>query len=137
MTSSQTNDVRSAPTAKTTLNTLPIRVKKSTARTLRGLVKKLNKKQLGRKVVADDVIAKAISLIESKHLEEIKILTYSSIDLLELEFIEYCQKNGPISKEVFLKKLLEAGLPNLANSYQKQNNTSEDVNSISIIKSKS
>ena len=126
MTSSLTKEERSSPPSKPTLNTLPIRMKKTTAKTLRTIVKRLNRKSIGRKVVADDVIAKALSLIESKHLEEIKTSTYSSTDQLELQYRNYCQKHEMISKDDFLKKLLEAGLPQLANSIPTYTNPSEN-----------
>ena len=93
--------------------TTPIRVKKSTARSIRFILTKINKKQLGRKATIDDVVSKAILLLEDSHIEEIKSQTYSSQDQLEIQYQEYCRKNESISKEKFLEILLQAGLPAL------------------------
>ena len=99
-------------------NTIPIRVKKATSRTIRTILNKLNKKPLGKKVTVDDVISKALPLLTEKHLEEIKVATYSSKDRLELQYQEYCKVNGHITKENFLEMLLKAGLPVLISSSQ-------------------
>lgn len=87
-------------------NTVPIRLSQATARLLRSIVTKCNRKSHGRKVKADDVIQKSLALLEEQHFEEIKSLTYSSKDHLEIERKKYCQQHGAISKEDFLKLLL-------------------------------
>ena len=94
-------------------STTPIRVKKSTARQIRSFLNKANRKALGRKVTTDDLVSKAILLLEDSHIEEIKSQTYSSQDQLEIQYQEYCRKNGSITKEKFLEILLQAGLPAL------------------------
>ena len=91
-------------------NTVPIRLHKSTARQLRSIVTKCNRKSHGRKVKADDVIQKALLLLQDSHLEEIKSSTYSSQDQLEIEFKKYCQQRGSISKDEFLKLLLHCSV---------------------------
>ena len=98
---------------KVVQNTAPIRVKKTTLRSLRQILNQLNKKAHGQKVVADDVVSKALALLQEEHFEEIKEMTYSSQDHLELQYQEYCKVNGHISKEKFLEMLLQAGLPAL------------------------
>jgi|TARA_Y100000034_G_C6848707_1_gene384774 repressor of nif and glnA expression len=99
-------------------NTIPIRVKKTTSRTIRTILNKLNKKQLGKKATVDDVISKALPLLTDKHLDEIKEATYSSKDRLEMQYQDYCRKHGNISKETFLEMLLQAGLPVLTSTSQ-------------------
>lgn len=117
----------SAPKKKPSSNTVPIRVKKSTAKTIRMILNKLNKKQLGRKVIVDDVISKSLPLLLENHLEEIKAATYSSKDRLELKHQEYCKTHGSISKEDFLEKLLQAGLPSLENDSETPDNSAEII----------
>ena len=95
----------------TSSNTVPIRISKSTARLLKSLVTKCNRKTHGRKVKAEDVLQKSLSLLEVSHLEEIKNSTYSSQDQLEIEYKKFCQTNGNISKDEFLQRLLTAALP--------------------------
>ena len=92
-------------------NTIPIRINKHTARLLRSIVAKLNRKALGKKAKADQVISKALSLLTEEHFEEIKESTYDSKDRLEIEYRKFCKQNGSISKDDFLKKILSAALP--------------------------
>lgn len=98
---------------KSVQNTAPIRVKKTTFRSLRQLLSRLNKKVYGRKVIADDVISRALCLLQDEHFQEIKETTYSSQDRLNLQYEEYCKVNGQVSKEEFLEMLLQVGLPQL------------------------
>ena len=95
---------------KPKISTTPIRIKKSTARSLKALSRKINQKPLGRKVIIDDIIQKSLELLTDKDLEQIKASTYSNADKLELKYKEHCKKNGFVSKEDFFKLLLE-GLP--------------------------
>ncbi|MFK7824470.1 MAG: hypothetical protein AB8G05_09945 [Oligoflexales bacterium] len=100
------------PSTKTTApNTIPIRISKNTARLLKSIVGKCNRKNLGRRVRTDDVIKKLIGIINEGLITEIKESTYSSQDHLEIEFKKYCQKNGAISKDQFLKILISKALP--------------------------
>lgn len=96
-------------------HTIPIRIHKNTARILKTMLARLNKKSIGKKVRADQVIAKAITLLTDAHLDEIKESTYDSQDRLEIEYRKFCQQNGSISKDAFLKKLLSAALPHVTN----------------------
>lgn len=91
---------------KTKVNTTPIRVYKPTAKSLKGTVQKLNKKPHGRKVRVDDVLLKALSLLEDKHFEEIQNSTLSNADRLEVSYREYCKTNEQISKDEYLGQLL-------------------------------
>lgn len=91
-------------------STVPIRIKRPTAKHLSQLLAQLGKKPLGRAVTSDDVIAKALALLEEKHLEEIKLQTYSSENRLEIEFKNYCKVHGQISRNDFLGKILNAAL---------------------------
>ena len=94
-------------------NTIPIRIRKTTARLLQSYLKKCNRKAHGRRVKADDIIAMAISLLDVSHLEKIQIATYSSQDQLEIEFKKFCQTSGQISKDEFLKMLLLKAIPHV------------------------
>ena len=98
---------------KAVQSTTPIRVRKTTLRSIRQVLNRLNKKSYGRKVAVDDVVSKALSLLQDEHFEEIKEMTYSNQDHLDLQYQEYCKVNGYISKEKFLGILLQAGLPAL------------------------
>jgi len=90
-------------------NTTPVRLLKSTAKELKSMTLSLNKKPLGKKARIDDVIVKALSLLEEKHLEEIRESTLSNADKLELSYREYCKANGQISKDEYIGRLLANG----------------------------
>lgn len=109
------------PKKKVSVTTTPIRVKKATARTIRSIVSKLNKKTLGGKVLADDIVSKAISLLSESDLEEIKASTYTSQDRLEIRHKEYCQQHGNVTKEKFLELLLDSNFQNLKSKDQNEN----------------
>ncbi len=107
------NPVTSAPAP--TSQTVPIRIHKTTARMLKSILSKVNKKPLGKKVRADQVITKALSLLSDLHLDEIKESTYDSKDRLEIEHRKFCQQHGSISKDEFLKRVLSAAIPVVTN----------------------
>lgn len=96
-------------------NSVPIRVSKSTARMLKSIVAKCNRKSHGRKVKNDDVIEKSLKLLSELEIEQIKESTFSSQDKLEIEFKKYCKKNGSISKDKFLQIILNRAIPEVAN----------------------
>ncbi len=110
------NEGTAVPKKKTVTNTVPIRVKKITSRSIRTILNKLNKKALGKRIIVDDIISKAITLLSEKEFNELQEASYSSKDRLEIQFQEYCRANGNISKEKFLERLLEVGLPALETS---------------------
>ena len=108
------NNLKSSKTKKKVVqSTVPIRVKKTTLRSIRQILNRLNKKAHGRKIITDDVVSKALGLLQDEHFEEIKKMTYSSQDHLDLQYQEYCRLNGQVSKGKFLEMLLQAGLPAL------------------------
>lgn len=109
-TTDESKPAKSSPVS----NSVPIRINKTTARLLKSIVTKCNKKSHGKKVRVDDVIQKALSLLQEGHIEELRIATYTSQDQLEIEFKKFCQTNGNISKDEFLKKLLSAALPQVS-----------------------
>ncbi|PIP94053.1 MAG: hypothetical protein COW00_03910 [Bdellovibrio sp. CG12_big_fil_rev_8_21_14_0_65_39_13] len=93
-------------TKKVQLNTVPIRVHKTTAKALKSILTKLNRKPLGRKVKHDDVIQKSLSLLNDEHIEEIKHATLSNSDRLEIAYQEYCKANGQVTKDEYFGLLL-------------------------------
>lgn len=102
----ETENVKIKQPARSALTTTPIRVHKSTAKALQSIVAKINKIPMGKKVTIDQVISKAITLLTDTHIHEIKESTYTSKDLLDLEYKKFCKLNGPISKDEFIRKLL-------------------------------
>ena len=107
------NDTLSPP-KKTRNNITAARISKSTSQHLQSILKRINKKKYGRVAKSDEVINKALTLLKDHHLEEIKELTYSSKDKLEIQHKNYCKIHGNISKDEFLQLLLSKALPELS-----------------------
>lgn len=87
-------------------NTTPIRIKNQTHRTIRTLLQRANKKPYGRKVKADDIIAKSLALLQPNHIEELQEATLSNADRLDREYKLYCSQNGFIKRDDFIGKIL-------------------------------
>ena len=106
-----TADPKPAKSSSPVSNSIPIRINRNTARLIKSIVTKCNKKLYGKKVRVDDVLLKALNLLQEEQIEEIRVSTYTSQDHLEIEYKKFCQANGTVSKDEFLKKLLSAALP--------------------------
>ena len=81
-----------------------VRVKTETRDRVLAVVDRLNEKELGRKVIPDDVIALAVTLLKSEHLEQIQGATLSNFDRLESDYREFVRKNPGVSKDEYLGK---------------------------------
>ncbi len=90
------------------INTTPIRVTKATAKIIKSMIQKMNKKTYGKKIRPDDLIQKSISLLTDEHLEEIKQSTMTNSDRLEIAYQEYCKANGQVTKDEYFGLLLKA-----------------------------
>lgn len=88
-------------------STVPIRIKKQTAKEVKLTLQKANKKNIGRRLKADDLISKLLTLLEDKHIEEIIQATLSNSDRLELSYQKYCKQNKQITKDEYLGMLLK------------------------------
>jgi hypothetical protein len=98
---------------KTKSNVTVLRVLHDTRKKIMGEVAKANKKELGRKIRSDDILALAISLIEPQHIKKLQEASLSNADRLEREYRAYIVKNGPISKDAYLGKRLTGEVSNL------------------------
>lgn len=95
-------------TKKYQVNTTPIRVTKATAKTIKVMIQKANKKNYGKKIRPDDLIQKSISLLTDDHLEEIKQSTMTNSDRLEIAYQEHCKTHGQLTKDEYFGLLLKA-----------------------------
>lgn len=89
-----------------------IRVKSETRKKLVLELSKANKKDFGRRIKPDDLIALGLSLIEPQHIKTLQDKSLSNADRIEREYRAFVQKNGPISKDEFLGKILSGGISN-------------------------
>ncbi|MCK5073273.1 MAG: hypothetical protein KAQ98_07585 [Bacteriovoracaceae bacterium] len=107
METAQTLEAKKSPNqSKVKTNTTPIRVTKITAKKINVMIQKLNKKLFGKSIRVDDVLKKALSLLEEKHFKEIKEASLSNADKLEIQYREYCKNNGQITQDEFLGILM-------------------------------
>ncbi|MGE3611016.1 MAG: hypothetical protein AB7I27_15605 [Bacteriovoracaceae bacterium] len=90
------------------VNTTPVRVTKATAKAIKTMIQKMNKKTYGKKIRPDDLIQKSISLLTDEHLEEIKQSTMTNSDRLELAYQDHCKAHGQISKDEYFGLLLQS-----------------------------
>lgn len=86
------------------------------AKILQSLRDKVNKKTYGRKVKDSEIIAKALSLIETNHLQELQDSTLSEKDRLYMAHENFVKQNGKITMDQFIGKLLKGEIGNQSQS---------------------
>ena len=77
------------------------------AKLLASLKDKANKKPYGRKIRDSEILAKALSLVEPTHLQELQDATLSEKDRLHLAHEEFAKVHGKISLDQFIGRLLK------------------------------
>ena len=88
------------------VSTTPIRVKRETRKKILQELVKANKKDFGRNLRADELIALAVTLLQPEHIRQLQEGTLSNGDRLERQFKGFVAKHGTMSKDAFLGKLL-------------------------------
>jgi len=83
-----------------------IKISKETKRELSRVLSKANRKDFGKRVRGDKVLLLALQQIGETHIKELQNSSLSNEDKLEMKYREYISKNGNISKDEFLGKLL-------------------------------
>jgi len=83
-----------------------LRVKKDTRRRVLADLTKINKKDFGKNVHADELIALAISLVTPEHIQKLQELSLSNADRLERDYRAYISKHGQMTKDAYLGKRL-------------------------------
>jgi hypothetical protein len=95
-----------APTA----STVGLRVKRETKRRVMQDLAKINKKDFGKRIKADDLIVLALGLVQDHHLKQLQEASLSNTDRLQLQHRSYIRQHGNISKDEFIGKLLAGEL---------------------------
>lgn len=93
-------------------STVGLRVKRETKRRVMQELAKINKKDFGKRVKADDLITLALSLVEARHVTALQQSSLSNGDRVEMLYREHVKKHGAISKDEFLGKILSGELSN-------------------------
>lgn len=84
-----------------------IRVSSETRKKLQNQIEKINQKDFGRTVRADELISIALDLVRSEHIERLQQASLSNFERMERDYKAYIAKHGPISKDDYLGMLLK------------------------------
>jgi len=93
-----------------------IRVRKDLKRQIEAHLERVNKKDLGKRVRAEDYLALALSLVTPQHIKELQEASLTNADRLERDFRAYTAKHGPISRDEYLGKRLAGEITNAVNA---------------------
>jgi hypothetical protein len=77
-----------------------------TAKQLKQIKDKANKKQFGRNVRDSEVLSMAVGMITDAEIKLLQEATYSEKDRLHIAHSEYISRNGKITLDDFIGKLL-------------------------------
>ena len=102
----QAKTEKSIKTKAPTVSTVGLRVKRETKRRVMQELAKINKKDFGKRIKADDLIALALSLVEARHVTALQQSSLSNGDRVEMLYREHVKRHGATSKDEFLGKLL-------------------------------
>ena len=83
-----------------------IRVRKETRKRVLADLARANKKDFGKKVRVDELIALAVSLVTPEHIQQLQEGSLSNADRLERDYRAYVAEHGHVSKDVYLGKRL-------------------------------
>ncbi len=89
-----------------TISTAGLRVKRETKKRVMQELARINEKEFGKRVKADDLIVLALSLVEAKHIDELQTRSLSNADRLEQQYRDHSKAHGHITKDAFLGRLL-------------------------------
>jgi hypothetical protein len=90
----------------TIASTVGLRVKRDTKRRVMQELAKMNKKDFGKRIKADELIGLALSLLEERHLKSLQDASLTNADRVELLYREHVKNFGATSKDEFLGKIL-------------------------------
>lgn len=102
----QAKTEKSIKTKAPNVSTVGLRVKRETKRRVMQELAKINKKDFGKRIKADDLIALALSLVEARHVTALQQSSLSNGDRVEMLYREHVKRHGATSKDEFLGKLL-------------------------------
>ena len=92
------------------VSTTAIRVKRETRKKILHELAKANKKDFGRKLRAEDLIAVAITLVQPEHIKQLQEATLSNADRFDQQYRDYVKQHGATTKDEFLGRILSTGV---------------------------
>lgn len=102
----QSTQVKTTKSKATSASTVGLRVKRETKKRIQAELAKVNKKDFGKKVRCDELIATALALLTAEHLKALQDASMTNADRLEIQYRDYVKKNGATTKDEFLGKIL-------------------------------
>jgi predicted DNA-binding protein with PD1-like motif len=97
---------RRARSSKSADNGCLKKIDAETAKQLKQIKDKANKKQFGRNVRDSEVLSMAVGMITDAEIKLLQEATYSEKDRLLIAHSEYISQNGKITLDDFIGKLL-------------------------------
>lgn len=88
-----------------------LRIRRETKRQIECDLERINKKDLGRRIRAEDYLTLAVSLITPQHLETLQEASLTNADRLERDFRAYAAEHGAISRDEYLGRRLTGEIP--------------------------
>lgn len=74
-------------------------------------VERINKKERGRKVKPDEVVAALLGLLDNELEKKIQRSTYSPMDTMEMGHEKYTEEHGPIPFNEYLVRVVNGSIP--------------------------
>ena len=87
-----------------------INVKRETKKRIIADLGRINKKDFGHNIRADEYLAFAISLISTDHIKQLQESSLSNSDRLDRDYKAYIDKFGHVSKDEYLGKRLRGDI---------------------------
>ncbi|MGE0175142.1 MAG: hypothetical protein AB7T49_20270 [Oligoflexales bacterium] len=87
-----------------------LRVRRETKKRIQVELAKINKKDFGRKVRCDQLIATALALLTEIHIKELQQGSMTNADRLEIQYRDHVKRHGAMSKDEFLGMILSGSL---------------------------
>lgn len=104
-----------------------LNIRRETKKRIQAELTRLNKKDLGRTILADDFIAFAIKLITPEHVSQLQETSLSNADRLERDYKAYVIQFGQIPMDTYLGKRLNGEIESQKDSGPRD--TSADLRS--------
>lgn len=104
----QAKTEKSIKTKAPNVSTVGLRVKRETKRRVMQDLAKINKKDFGKRIKADDLIGLALGLVQEQHLNQLQESSLSNSDRLTLQHRAYVRQHGNITKDDFLGLVLSS-----------------------------
>ena len=98
-------------TGEAVAKTASIPVSGDTRRRVIEAVERINKKERGRKIKPDEVVAALIDHLDTELEKKIQRASYSPLDIMEMGHEEYVAAHGSIPYNVFLVRVVNGSIP--------------------------